>query len=150
MTLTMNDSHINNINQIEEFIKVAGKNKNNKNNCIEFECRSQKERYVWIDQTLGRFRYFSLRKKEKGIIRKFIKTLTGISASQLTKLIAKKKRLGRLFFDQSGHHKFAVTYTTADVALLVVTDNAHSRLSGKATKKIFEREYQIFHKNQYV
>ena len=150
MTIKMNDSHINNINQVEEFVKVAGPIKDNKAWGIEFECRSRKERYLWIDQTLGRFHYFSLRKKDKGIIRSFIKTLTGISASQLTKLIAKKKLFGKLFFDQSGRHRFAATYTTTDVALLAATDNAHSRLSGKATKRIFEREYQIFHKNQYV
>lgn len=145
----MNDSHINNINQVEEFIKVAGKNKSNKDNGIEFECRSRKERYAWIDQTLGRFHYFSLSKKEKGIIRKFIETMAGISNSQLTRLIAKKKKAGRIFSDQLGHHKFATTYTVQDVALLVTTDNAHSRLSGKATKKIFEREYQIFNKSEY-
>src|SRR3989338_504806 len=150
MTLTMNDSHINNINQVEEFVKVAGQNKNNNDRGIEFECRSRKERYLWIDQTLGRFCYFSLGKKDKGIIGNFIKILTGISASQLTKLIAKKKRFGKLFFNQSGRHKFVTTYTTADVALLAITDNAHSRLSGKATKHIFEREYQIFHKKEYV
>jgi hypothetical protein len=150
MTIKMNDSHINNINQVEEFIKVAGQNKNNKNQGIEFECRSRQERYLWIDQTLGRFHYFSLRKKDKGIIRNFIKTLTGISTSQLTKLIAKKKHFGKLFFNQSGRHKFAATYTPVDVALLVATDNAHSRLSGKATKHIFEREYQIFNKKEYI
>src|SRR3989344_6186951 len=133
MTIKMNDSHINNINQIEEFIKVAGESKNNKDGGIEFECRSRQERYLWIDQTLGRFHYFSLRKKDKGTIRDFIQTLTGISISQLTKLIAKKKRMGKLFFIQSGRHKFATTYAPADVALLAATDNAHSRLSGKAT-----------------
>lgn len=146
----MNDSHINNINQIEEFIKVTSKNKNNDDHRIKFECRSRKERYAWIDQTLGRFRYFSLRKKEKGIIQNFIKTITGISNSQLTRLIAKKRRLGKIFSDSLGRHKFAATYTVQDVALLIQTDNAHSRLSGKATKRIFEREYQIFNKKEYV
>lgn len=146
----MNDSHINNINQVEEFIKVAGNNKNNKDGKIEFECRSRKERYTWIDQTLGKFRYFSLRKKEKSIIREFIKAMTGISNSQLTRLIAKKKRCGKIFSDQPGRHKFATTYTVEDIALLVATDNAHSRLSGKATRRIFERECRIFGKKEYI
>lgn len=146
----MNDSHINNINQVEEFIKVAGSNQDNQGQRIEFECRSRKERYAWIDQTLGKFRYFSLRKKEKGIIRKFIETMTGISNSQLTRLINKKKWAGKIFSAQLGRHKFAITYTVQDVALLIQTDNAHSRLSGKATKRIFEREYRIFHKKEYA
>lgn len=146
----MNDSHINNINQIEEFIKVASKNRGDKDKGVKFECRSRKERYVWIGQTLGKFRYFALRKKEKGTIREFIKTMTGISDSQLTRLIAKKRRCGKIFSDQTGRHKFATTYTAEDIASLIATDNAHSRLSGKATKKIFEREYQIFGKKEYA
>lgn len=146
----MNDSHITHINQVEEFIKVDGKNKNNGDGGIEFECRSRKERYAWIDETLGRFHYFSLRKKEKGIIRKFIKIMTGISHSQLTKLIAKKRRCGKIFSDQSGRHKFSTTYTVEDIGLLIATDNAHSRLSGKATKNIFERGYQIFSKKEFI
>lgn len=150
MTINMNDSHITNINQVKEFIKVAGKNGNHGDGGIKFECRSRKERYAWIDQTLGRFHYFSLRKKERGIIREFIETLTGISNSQLTKLIAKKRRCGKIFSDQSGRHKFATTYTALDIGLLITTDNAHSRLSGKATKKIFERECQIFGKKEYA
>lgn len=146
----MNDSHIDNISKVEEFIKVAGKNRNNKDDAIEFECRSRQERYAWIDQTLGKFHYFSLRKKDKGIIRNFIKTMTGVSNSQLTRLIAKKKRFGKIFSNQSGRHKFATTYTVEDVALLIKTDNAHSRLSGKATRRIFERECQIFNKKEYI
>lgn len=142
----MNDSRINNINQVEEFIKVVDKNKENN---IEFACHSRKDRCAWIDQTLEKFRYFSLRKKEKGVIRNYLMSMTGISDAQITRLIKKKKDHGKIFFDQSGRNKFATTYTVEDVALLIQTDQAHSRLSGPATKKIFQREYQIFGKKEY-
>jgi len=143
----MNDSRITNINQVEELIKVVDKNKENN---IKFACHSRKERYAWIDQTLRKFGYFSLRKKEKGIVKKYLMSMTGMSDAQITKLIKKKKDYGKIFSNQSGRNKFATTYTVEDAALLIQTDNAHSRLSGKATKNIFEREYQIFNKKEYI
>lgn len=146
----MNDSRINNIKQIEEYIKVAGGNGNNENCYIEFKCESRKERYAWINQTLDKFQYLSLCKKDKGTIRKFIQKLTSISNSQLTRLIVKKRSIGEISSNQSGRNKFSTTYTAEDVSLIVSTDNAHSRLSGKATRKIFEREYKIFGKTEYV
>lgn len=146
----MDDSHINNISQVGEFIKVAGTNQNSANSGVAFECRSRKERYSWIEQILGRFRYVALCKKDRGIIREYIQIMTGVSHSQLTRLIAKKKKVGRIFSEQSGRHKFAAIYTVEDIALLIHTDTAHGRLSGKATKKIFERECRIFGKKEYV
>lgn len=143
----MNDSHITNINQVEELIKVVDKNKENN---IEFACHSRKERYAWIDQTLGKFGYFSLRKKEKSAVKKYLMSMTGISDSQITKLIQKKKSCGKIISNQSGRNKFAATYTVEDVALLIQTDNAHSRLAGPATKKIFQREYRLFSKKEYI
>ena len=92
----MNDSHIININQVEELIKVVDKNKENN---IEFACHSRKERYAWIDQTLGKFGYFSLRKKEKGVVKKYLMSMTGMSDAQITKLIKKKKDYGKIFSD---------------------------------------------------
>ena len=46
-------------------------------------------------------------------------------------------------------NKFKTVYTTSDVAGLIETDNSHNRLSGKATKAIFKREYQIYGNTNY-
>lgn len=136
MTIIMNDSRIVSIAQIKEFVKI--------NNQIEFKSASRKERYEWIEKILGKFRYFSLKKKEKTIIRKYIMRMTGISDAQLTRLIAKKKKTGRIIADTTKRHKFSRIYTPEDTARLIETDKAHSCLSGPATKKIFERMHGIF------
>lgn len=44
----------------------------------------------------------------------------------------------------SNRHTFATYYTHGDVFLLAKTDEAHQTLSGPATKKLFERAYQIY------
>lgn len=61
MNIIMQDEHIDNINQLKEIIKVTKR--------IGFRANVLKEKYRWIDEVLGRFRYFSLGKKDKTIIR---------------------------------------------------------------------------------
>jgi len=43
-----------------------------------------------------------------------------------------------------GRHKFASRFTSADVELLAKVDEAHETLSEPATKKILEREWEIY------
>lgn len=141
MTITMNDSHMVSIAQIKEFIKVS--------NGIEFWATSRKEKYEWIENVLGRFRYFSLRKKEKSILKKYMLEMTGFSDAQLTRLIAKKKKNGMIVATTNRRHRFTKIYTPEDVALIIATDKAHDRLSGPATKKIFERMYEVFKNDKF-
>jgi transposase InsO family protein len=70
--------------------------------------------------------------------------MTGYSKSQLTRLIDKKKNSGAIVANDSMRHHFPQKYTPDDVALLIETDKAHSRLSGPATKRIFTRMHDVF------
>lgn len=129
------------ITQIKEFNKVA--------KGIEFRGASRKEKYEWIEEVLMRLGYFSSRKRDKTIIKKYIQHITGFSDAQLTRLIAKKKRYGKVFLSGTRRHSFERIYTAEDVARLIETDKAHDRLSGPATKKIFQREYFKFGKEAF-
>jgi len=137
----MNDSHIISIAQIKQFLKL--------DQAIKFKAVSKKEKYRWIDDSLMKFRYFSLRKKGKGIIRNYIAKMTGLSKSQVGRITARKKKFGKVFLSSTARHRFPCKYTPTDIALLLKTDNAHKRLSGPATKKILEREYKLFSKTEY-
>lgn len=141
MTIIMNDSHLVSISQAEAFLKVGED--------ITFRGKTRSEIYRWLEMALSRFRYFSLRKKEKGVIRKYLMKMTGYSDAQLTRLVKKKNDL-RVIRESTGkRHAFAKQYGTDDVALLLKTDEAHERLSGPATKKILEREYLVYGKKNY-
>ena len=137
----MNDSHIISITQIKELLKIT--------NSIKFKSVSRKERYQWIEQVLIRFRYFGLNKKEKGIVRKYIIQMTGLSKSRLTKIITRKKKFGKLWLGSTRKHRFPRKYTSEDMGLLIKTDNVHNRLSGPATRKIIEREYLVFNREKF-
>lgn len=72
-----------------------------------------------------------------------------MSVSQTTRLI-------RAFLDQGAvravpyqRHRFRVRYTAGDIALLADVDRAHERLSGPATRHIFQREYEQYGNPQY-
>jgi len=141
MTIIMNDSHLVSITQIKEFLKVGGG--------VSFSGKSRDEMYRWIETILSRFWYFSLRKREKTIIKKYLLKMTGYSDSQLTRLINKKRTVRVIRTTKGKRYHFKKIYTPEDVALLIKTDKAHSRLSGPATKKILVREYEVYGKKAY-
>ncbi len=141
MNIIMQDEHIDNINQLKEIIKVTKR--------IEFRTSVLKEKYKWIDEVSGRFRYFSLGKKDKTIIREYIKVITGLKKSQIIRLVQRKRRLGTIVPHYGKRNRFKIVYTTSDIARLIETDNDHERLSGKATKAIFKREYGIYGNKDY-
>ena len=75
--------------------------------------------------------------------------MTKYSSSQMTRLITKKKDKGRIRKSEIRKNRFEQKYGATDIALLLQTDNAHSRISGPATKRILEREYTVFGKTAY-
>ena len=136
----MIDTRITNLTQISTFLEAV--------DSFEFKGTSIKEKYDWIKDTLNRFQYRKLKKKERGLVRSYIKKMTGYSEAQITRLI-KKYLNGCLVYRPYLRHRFPTRYNPKDIALLAKTDNAHSRLSGNATKIILQREYRIFGKKEY-
>ena len=141
MTINMDDSRLVSITQIKAFLQVGSG--------ISFIGKSRDETYRWMEVILSRFWYFSLRKKEKTVIRTYLMKMTGYSDSQLTRLIKKKKDARVIRAVKGKQHTFEKKYAPKDVALLIKTDAAHGRLSGPATKKILEREYVVYEKKEY-
>lgn len=137
----MNDSHIASIAQIKAFLKV--------DSALQFKSVSKKEKYDWINEVLNKFKYLSLKKKDRGIIRGYIVKMTGLSQSQTDRIILKKRKFGRVLLSSTSRHCFPRKYDTTDIALLIKTDNAQERLSGPATKTILKRECKVFGKLEY-
>lgn len=142
----MNDENIVSITQLKSFLKevaVVGFSINNIGN------KNKQEMYDWVGTVIQKFRYFSLKKKEKVIVIDYIKKITGRSRPQVKKLIKKKKKFGKIKLSTIKKNTFGVRYNTNDIARLIETDNAHERISAPATKKILLREYNIFQHLEY-
>jgi len=111
---------------------------------LEFQAENRQEIYTWIQATLVAQEYFHLKKKERGLIRAYLRKVTGLSLAQLTRLIRQYQREGDLKGQPKTRRKFPTTYTLEDVELLAETDRLHQRLSGPATRCLFERAWKQF------
>jgi len=140
----MNTTNINSIGDMENFLQA--------NNKIEISIESKKDKYNYISKTLIKFKYQIERKKNKTIIKKFLIKITGYSFKQMKRLIQKQKA-GKLLISlklaQSNRKRFIKKYYPSDIALLIKTDSVHRCINGNATKKIMEREFDIFNKIEY-
>lgn len=141
MQITMNDGNILSIAQLQAFLSGVGAisfNINRRGN------ENKQAMYDWVGNLLAQVRYFSSSKKERSIVIKYLRSITGLSQGHIKKLIRKKKRLGKLLLSAVRKNTFPTRYTTGDIARLIATDNAHGRLSGPATQRILQREYWEF------
>jgi len=132
----MNDGRLQTVEQVKQFL--AG------SEALDFRGVSVEERYQWIQTVLVRFKYFQLKRADKGVIRRYIEKVSGYSRAQVSRLIREYKRRGQLRKAQYRRHRFPRSYTVTDIALLARTDELHDYLSGPATKKIMERELEIY------
>ena len=117
---------------------------------IEFTGQSRAERYAWLEAVLTEQQYFWLSKKHRGAVRALLSKVAGLSMPQITRLIRDYKQDGEIRPSGGGRRRFPVKYTTEDLELLVAVDRAHQRLSGPATRRIIEREWQVFGKREYA
>lgn len=111
---------------------------------IEFAGCGRDEKYAWVERVLEAQNYGELGKRERGVVRAYVGKVTGLRPAQTTRLI-------RAFLDQGTvrgaayqRHRFSSRYTAADIALLAEVDRAHERLSGPATRRILQREYEQY------
>jgi transposase InsO family protein len=116
---------------------------------IEITGEGRAEKYAFLQRLLVAQEYGSQKKKERGLIRAYARKMTGLSASQLTRLIRSYLELGTVEAKPYRRHKFPTTYTAEDVTLLAEVDRAHERLSGPATCCILRRAWERYADPRY-
>lgn len=119
------------LNQVREFIESSSE--------IGFEAHNKKEKYEWIRATLVDHSYHCLGKADKGLVRKYIVKMTGLSIAQVTRLIKQYLETGKIEQRLMRRRTFPRRYTVEDIELLAKVDEAHETLSGPATKTILYR-----------
>ncbi len=137
MPLHMNDDNLVTTAQLELFTRASYG--------VVFRFPTRAEKYLWVERVLGRFFYFTQRKRSRTVIKGFLRSVTGYSNAQLKRLLAKQRTSRHIVpAPRPASASFPKKYTTDDVARLIETDDAHGRLSGPATKKLFARAYDVF------
>jgi transposase InsO family protein len=69
---------------------------------------------------------------------------------QVTRLIARYTASGRVEVTVYRRRRFTQLYTGVDIELLASVDEAHETLCGPATRRILEREFQVYKQPEYA
>ena len=117
---------------------------------LSFAGASRAEIYGFVEGVLRRQRYLGLSKKDKGVVRRYLVKVSGLSLPQITRLIRRYRQRGKIQPTMSRRHRFARRYTAEDIALLAAADAAHEGLSGPAMRRILWREYHVYGRSQYA
>ena len=117
---------------------------------LRFEGKSREQVYAWVEQVLCQQQYLEQGKAARGLLRRYIEKMTGLSRAQVTRLIARFMASGQVRATVYRRHRFPQRYTRADIELLAAVDQAHETLSGPATRRILEREYRVYGKPEYA
>ena len=116
---------------------------------VHFRAEGRAGIYAWVGRTLKQQNYSKLSRAAKGLVRGYVKKMTGLSRAQVTRLIGQFAKTRAVKPTVYRRHRFRRRYTLADVALLVAVDQAHGRLNGPATRAILAREYKVFGNPKY-
>ena len=78
---------------------------------IEFAGCGQREKYAWVERVLASQSYGDLSKRERGLVRAYLEKVTGMSASQMTRLIRSFLDHGVVKVTPYQRHRFGARYT---------------------------------------
>jgi len=117
---------------------------------LRFEGENRHQVYGWVEQVLVRQEYAQQGKAARGLVRRYIEKMTGMSRAQVTRLIARYTATGQVRPTIYRRRRFPGLYTRADIELLASVDEAHETLSGPATRRILEREIELYGKQEYA
>jgi len=117
---------------------------------IRFESASRRQVYAWVEGLLIGQQYARQAKVARGLLRRYVEKMTGLSRAQVTRLIARYRASGRVEPTVYRRRRFPERFTRADIELLAAADEAHETLSGPATRRILEREVTLYGQQQYA
>ena len=116
---------------------------------LRFESENRIQRYAWVERVLIDQEYARQGKVARGMLRRYVERMTGMSRSQVTRLVASYSASGQVRVTEYLRRSFPKRYTLADVELLASVDEAHETLSGPATRAILKREFEVYGKAEF-
>src|ERR1039458_3670541 len=141
MTIHMKNLERLSLAEMQEFVQGSRK--------LTLSLEGQAAIYGFIEALLKAQQYRRLSRGQRGVVRRFLTKVSGLSRAQITRLIAAWMRTRQVWRRPPQRPNFPRRYSSADVVLLAEVDAAHEELSGPATRHILEREFSVFGKAEY-
>ena len=113
---------------------------------MDFRPRNRDEAYGFVQETLKRFGYRRLGKRDKRVVLRFLMAATGISRQQMERLVRQWRETGAVRDRRGGGRgrPFARKYAAVDIRLLAEVDEAYEQMSGLATREVLRRQFEVF------
>lgn len=105
--------------------------------------------YAWMSELLIRLRYRKMKKKEKGIVRKYLALYSGYTASHVDHLIAQYRKRGKIRRGKRTQPTFKRVYTSEDIVLLAEVAEAYNQQNGKALKRVCAEMYTRYRDTRF-
>ena len=136
MTIRMNNLEGLTLEEMEEWVASSRH--------IGYAALDKEAIYGFIERILKAQQYRRLSKGQKGIVRRFLAKVTGLSRAQMTRLIRCWMDRRRIERKPAHRPSFRTQYTQGDIASLAEVDGAHEDLSGPAVRCICKREFEVY------
>jgi len=136
MIVTLHTQGLKTLAQVQAFVS--------NNEAIAFTLTDRIAAYGWMTDTLKQFHYGRCQRADKGVLRQYLRKVTGFSRAQVARCIKQ--------FTEDGVIKdrrrapaipFVQRYFAEDIRLLAETDALHGTLSGTTTRKLCERAFKL-------
>ena len=137
----MQDSEQLSLEQIQDLLEASEE--------VQFRGKKRQEVYDWMTLLMRQQGYRKRGKPARGLLRRYMAKMTGLSRAQVTRLIGQYLKNGEVKEAVYSRNQFQRRFTQADIELLAKVDEAHETLSGPATRKILEREWGIWKQSGY-
>ena len=112
---------------------------------VDFHLTERRGAYDFVTRTLRRLNYAGLSKADKGVVRRFVAKVTGLSRAQSTRLIGQYQNTGHIRDRRCGATRpFERRYTAVDIRLLAEVDETLGGLCGPTTRRVMRRQYEVF------
>jgi len=136
MIVTVHTQGLHTLGQVRAFI--AG------NAPVAFTLTDHASAHAWMAETLGRFGYTHALRADRGVLRQYLSTVTGLSRAQVTRR-STQFRVGGRIADRRRMPAapFPRRYTAEDIRLLAEVDAWHGTLSGTTTRTLCERALRV-------
>ncbi len=116
---------------------------------VGYKGQDREDVYRWVGQTLLEQRYHELKRCSRGLVRRYLEKMTGLSRAQITRLITMYLAGTPVQLKAYRRKRFPERYSRADIVLLAALDDAHETISGPATQKLLQRACYDFQGSEY-
>ena len=136
MIVRLDTERLQTLDQVREFVADSRP--------LDLRPQTRAEAYTFVAQTLERFDYRRQGKADKGLLRRFLVKVAGLSRAQVTRLLQQHRTTGAITDRRRPRRPFPRRYTKADIGLLAEVDVLHGALSGPATRQLLVRALHLF------